>query len=101
MQMNKFIAGIFCIFIFGFFMGISMPKHQPEAENDVKSGYIIRMEGKKINIYKVAGEGETFEKNVDEANVFDMPDKLAAEFKKGIFADDKYELEKIIEEITS
>ena len=99
--MSRFIAGIFCIFILGFFMGIDIPMHQPKTENNVKSGYVIRMEGKNINVYRVTKEGETFEKNVNEANVFDMPDKLAAEFKKGIFADGRYELEKLIEEITS
>ncbi len=99
--MSRFIAGVFCVFVLGFFMGIGISVQQPKTEDDVKSGYIVRMEGKSINVYKVGGEGETFEKNIKEANIFDMPDKLAAELKKGIFADDKYELEKMIEEITS
>ncbi len=99
--MKKDLAKALCFFAAGIIVGNIASQHINIAAPEAADGYIIRMEGKNINVYRITEDGEFFEKNIENANVFDMPDKLAAEFKKGIFTGDEYGLEKLIEEITS
>ena len=99
--MRNIAAKIICIFAAGVIAGSGAAGHFANSESIADEGYVIRLEGKYVNVYKTGIEGETFEKRVTEANTFDMPDETAKRLKNGVKAATIGEIEKIIEDITS
>lgn len=99
--MKNIAAKIICLFAAGIIAGSGAAQHFAKSSEIAQEGYVIRMEGNFVNVYKEDSEGETFEKRVTEANTFDMPDETAKRLKNGIKAATIGEIEKIIEDITS
>lgn len=88
-------------------------KKEPRAKSpEQKNGYVseggvlteafvVRMEGRTVNVYSLTDSKEVYYKTVEGVNTFDLPSDTAQQLEKGINIASRQELERLIEEITS
>lgn len=73
----------------------------PSAVKTVQTGYVVRLEGNSVNIYTLSAEGETYSGSAENVNVYDLPETVRENLKNGMSAENKTELEGIIENLSS
>ncbi|MBQ3054037.1 MAG: hypothetical protein IJC89_03945 [Clostridia bacterium] len=95
---KSIIAGMICIYMAGIVSGAGFIK---EKNSTPMEQYVVRMEGRSVNVYEVRANGEVFRNSVTEVDTFDIPDSTATKLKEGIKIDSLSGVERLIEEITS
>ena len=80
----------------------------PTAKNEIveikaveTEGYIVRLEGNFVNVYQKTAQGETYTNTVNDVNVFDLPETVTQNLKKGIIVSSYEEIAKLTEEWSS